>query len=85
MKEFRCTNCGATAMAEEGRYMFCVYCGSKFLIQPSDIPQQSAGMSLRSDIEILLEKCQKEPHNARKYANLILDIDPLNKAALRYL
>ena len=43
------------------------------------------GISLQSDIELLLDKCRRDPRNARKYANLILDIDPGNKDALQYL
>lgn len=78
MKKNGCVNCGANEMIEKGRYMVCAYCGSKF-------PQKEKGISINSDIDILLEKCQKEPYNARKYANLILDIDPTNREALKYI
>ncbi len=37
------------------------------------------------DVARLLAKCEAEPARARKYANLVLDIDPDNAQALRYL
>ena len=49
---------------------------------------QSNGAStidLDDDVSRLLAKCKREPKNARKYANLILDIDPDNQEARRYL
>lgn len=85
MKSFRCTNCGAPVQRVEGKYMRCDYCDSKFLIQASDMPKKSSSVALRSDIDVLLEKCRNDPRNARQYANLILDIDPTNKEARRYL
>ena len=45
----------------------------------------TGGISLDSDIERLLKKCKEDPKNARKYANLILDIDPDNTEAYKYL
>lgn len=85
MKMLKCTNCDANGLIEKGGFLVCEYCGSKFAIESSDMPQQSMGRSLSSDVERLLEKCRKEPRNARQYANLILDIDPTNKDALKYL
>ena len=43
------------------------------------------GVSISEDIKRLLAKCRTDRKNARKYANLILDIDPNNKDALQYL
>ena len=37
------------------------------------------------DVAELLRKCRENPARARKYANLILDIDPDNPEALKYL
>ena len=37
------------------------------------------------DVERLLQKCRTDRRNARKYANLVLDIDPTNQEALKYL
>ena len=85
MKMVQCANCGANGMREVGGYMICEYCDSKFAIQASDVPQQAMGMSIDSDVERLLRKCRTDRKNAGKYANLILDIDPGNKEALKYL
>jgi len=38
-----------------------------------------------SDIQMLLEKCREEPANRRRYASLILDMDPTNQEAAAYL
>jgi len=40
-----------------------------------------AAIELEDDVRALLAKCKSEPHNAEKYANLVLDIDPTNQAA----
>ncbi len=85
MKILNCINCGANELKEKNGFMICEYCGSKFAIESTDIPQQTMGRSLNSDVDRLLQKCRNEPKNARKYANLILDIDPTNKEALKYL
>ncbi len=85
MKSVTCKNCGANGLQEKNGFLICEYCLSKFAIEATDMPRQTMGRSLNSDIERLLEKCRKDPRNARKYANLILDIDPTNKEARRYL
>jgi hypothetical protein len=41
--------------------------------------------SLTDDIKMLLQKCRDDPANARRYASLVLDIDPSNEEALHYL
>jgi uncharacterized Zn finger protein (UPF0148 family) len=85
MKQLTCKNCGADGLVEKNGFLHCEYCMSKFAIESSDVPQGSMGLSLNSDIDRLLKKCKSDPRNARKYANLILDIDPTNKEALKYL
>ena len=45
----------------------------------------SSPIALDDDIARLLKKCQTDPSNAQKYANLVLDIDPDNEEALKYL
>ena len=44
-----------------------------------------SGISLDDDISRLLSKCKEDPLNAKKYANLVLDIDPHNVEALKYV
>jgi hypothetical protein len=42
-------------------------------------------ISVSSDIEALLQKCREDPRNRKRYAGLILDIDPTNPEAQQYL
>ncbi len=42
-------------------------------------------IALDDDVQMLLIKCHNDPTQANKYANLILDIDPNNKEAIKYL
>lgn len=96
MKTFACSSCGATGLKVRGGYAICPYCDSKFLMDREERSAASGGkytfeshgpsqIGLDSDIRRLLDKCRKEPRNARKYANLILDMDPDNQEALAYL
>ena len=73
-----CPNCGATQFVYKEGYKICPFCNSKFKNETSEI-------SMSEDIRRLLLKCEKEPWNARKYANLILDIDSTNEECLKYL
>ena len=82
MKALICTNCGASSWRSEKGLKICTFCGTTY--QAENLPKQS-DIALDDDIQRLLEKCKAEPQNARKYANLILDIDPTNTEALRYL
>ena len=95
MKELTCKNCGAGGLVARSGYLVCLYCDSKFLMTAEDFYSSktggsgasatNSGISLDSDVEMLLQKCRMNPRNARKYANLILDIDPDNEEALKYL
>ena len=97
MKTLVCKSCSATGLVIRGSYAVCPYCDSKFLLDRDERSAASGSghytfasggasvISMDADIERLLEKCRKEPRNARKYANLILDMDPDNTEALRYL
>lgn len=85
MKLIACDRCGAGGLRNEGEYMICTYCGSKFRITVDDMPKRDMEAGLSSDIDELLMKCKRDPRNAKKYANLILDIDPDNVEAQKYL
>lgn len=91
MKEFVCKNCGATGLLVKNGYMVCEYCDTRFMLTAEDFDfyghskKNSPGISLGGDIERLLQKCRMDPRNARRYANLILDIDPDNEEALNYI
>ena len=97
METVICKNCNAQGLRMEKGFLVCEYCGSRFLPSKEEQSLYSKGssfslggsetspFSLTGDVERLLEKCKSDPRNARKYANLILDIDPDNEAALKYL
>ena len=94
MEPMTCPHCGANEIQINGNHLICPYCNSRFLpgslqhkkgslgYAPQDL---SSGIALSDDVNRLLQKCRTEPNNARRYANLILDIDPNNKEALQYL
>ena len=85
MKLLTCMNCGASEFYEQDGYSVCCYCRSKHIAQPDDKPPMESTIALNDDVSRLLKKCQDEPANARRYASLILDIDPGNAEARRYL
>ena len=95
-----CKNCGASGLKLEKGYWCCEYCNSRFVATREEQKTYSAfgtksvlgkhggvssGIGLDDDVARLLEKCRTDRKNARKYANLILDIDPGNEEALKYL
>jgi len=85
MKAIVCSNCGASSWKESFDSRTCVYCGTRYALVFDDYGDKGAGISVNSDVQNLLRKCRLEPAKARKYANLILDIDPTNEEALKYL
>lgn len=80
-----CTRCGSRELVDEGSNIVCPYCQSRFMPRGADVPRPGAGVGIHQDVQALLRKCRDEPANARRYANLILDIDPTNRDAARYL
>lgn len=99
MESISCKNCNATGLRLVNGYWVCEYCGSRFLPTKEERNASARGtayafgsqrsgsseVALSDDVERLLEKCRKDRKNARKYANLILDMDPDNEEALKYL
>ena len=98
MKALICSSCGASRWKEDGGYRICLHCGTKYekvfaeqrtevasSIQTIAASQVQSEIALNDDVARLLQKCKAEPMNAKKYANLILDIDPTNKEAQQYL
>ncbi len=80
MKKLVCANCGGNLFTDKAGIKVCLFCNSQH--EPK---QNSAGISLQSDIDRLLQKCRDDPAKASRYASLILDIDPTNKEATKYL
>ncbi len=100
MEALVCKSCGANALMRKNGYMVCPYCNSRFVITNEDRQNGLWGsnhqpalshsgvectIALDDDVARLLKKCEADPAKARKYANLILDIDPDNEEALKYL
>ncbi len=85
MKLLACTNCGSKEFSIEGGYQVCIYCKSKYAMQKDDLPIKDTVINLDDDVSRLLQKCKAEPKNASKYALLILEIDPFNAEAKKYL
>ena len=92
MIDLTCKKCGGSLQKNKEGIFVCLYCGSSFLPEKAEQAAvkaissvKSSNIDLRSDVQALLEKCKKDPKRARRYANLILDIDPTNKEAQKYL
>ena len=85
MRLIVCTNCGSKDFVEQSGHTVCVFCLSKFLPSIEDGLPPRTEISIQSDIQELLCKCRADPANSRRYANLILDIDPTNREAAKYL
>ena len=85
MKLIQCKQCGSGEFYRNNGYMICKFCNAQYAIEQLDLGIKKSTIALNSDIEALLKKCKLDPKNARKYANLILDIDPDNDEALKYL
>lgn len=85
MTQIFCSNCGADIFIYKDGVKICKYCNSRFELTEEDKPKKTAEVTLQTDIDILLEKCKADPARAKKYAGLILDIDPTNREAKKYL
>lgn len=85
MKIEICEKCGGGEFVSQDGYRICQYCNTKYLITPEDVTRKGSVIALDNDIKMLLQKCQDDPRNAYRYASLVLDIDPGNKDAIKYL
>ncbi len=85
MKIVECSRCGSKELISENGFVVCAYCQSQFVPQAEDRPAVNTSIQLESDIDQLLRRCREDPANRRRYANLILDIDPSNAEAHNYL
>lgn len=93
MERVACRNCGAREFRRDDGVLVCNYCQSQFA---PPAPSRSAAngpvpalsqssIDMRADIEALLQKCRDDPGNRLRYASLVLDLDPMNEEARRYL
>ncbi len=85
MKSIECPSCGSKDLYEENGYRVCRYCGTKLILTHEDRGIKESTISLHDDVKILLQKCKDDPSHAKKYAQLILEIDSSNVEARQYL
>ena len=85
MKQIICSGCGSNEFQEKLGHSVCIYCQTKYVAAVQIGDANETVIAIHSDIAILLDKCRRDPVNARRYANLILDLDPSNAEARNYL
>jgi hypothetical protein len=85
MRIFVCERCGGNDFRQEKGFRTCQYCNTSYVLTAEEMPQKLSNISLNDDIKSLLNKCKNDPTNARRYASLVLDIDPTNSEARRFL
>jgi uncharacterized Zn finger protein (UPF0148 family) len=85
MKIEICERCGGGKFIDREGYRICQYCNTRYLITSEDATRKESNITLDDDIKMLLQKCRDDPANARRYASLVLDIDPGNAEAAKYL
>lgn len=85
MKLVECPSCGSKELSEENGNIVCVYCRSKYSPQAESFSPTATVIEIATDIQSLLQKCREDPMNRRRFANLVLDIDPSNQEAKQYL
>ena len=85
MKAIVCEKCGSNDWMEIPGFRKCKFCGTIYQLTAEDQPAKQSDINIRGDVQALLNKCKSDPKNAKKYANLVLDIDPNNSEAKRYL
>lgn len=79
-----CNKCGSSSFIEKDSERVCMYCRTKYQLPKTQINAQSV-IDINNDVQNLLLKCETDPCNAKRYANLILDIDPSNSEARKIL
>lgn len=85
MKITTCEKCGGGEFIDRDGYRICQYCNTKYLITAEDVTQKRSTISLDNDISMLLQKCRDDPANAYRYASLVLDMDPGNVEAVKFI
>lgn len=85
MKVVECKACGSRELAEEGGIVVCTFCQSRYVPDADHATAATTVLGVASDIQALLEKCRQDPANSRRYASLVLDMDPSNAEARAYL
>lgn len=84
MRPFVCGRCGSSEFRDKGSRRICAFCRSSYE-KPKTTVVRTSSITLGDDVASLLSKCQADPTNAKRYARLVLELDPGNRAALKYL
>ena len=85
MKIVICERCGGVEFVDRDGFRICQYCNTKYLITSEDVTRRESSIALNNDIKMLLQKCKDDPANAPRYASLVLDMDPGNVEAVKYI
>ena len=85
MKLVECTRCSSKELIRDAGYVVCAYCQTRFAMETEDYPEKDSIVGVHSDIQALLQKCRDDPTNRYQYASLILDLDPTNFEARKFL
>ena len=84
MKIVECVQCGSNELTEIDGITTCDYCKARYAMEASEMASHGTTISVNSDIEALLQKCVDDPANRKRYADLVLNLDPSNKEALEF-
>jgi hypothetical protein len=85
VKEVVCTQCGSNSLTDMNGLWQCDFCRTTFKSNREEFLEAKTRVSVGDDIKRLLEMCESDPANRVRYAHLVLDIDPSNQKAIRYL
>ena len=85
MKVVICERCGSGEFVDQGEYRVCQYCNTQYQKTSEDVTKKASNIALENDLSMLLQKCRDDPENSQRYASLVLDIDPGNLEALKYI
>lgn len=85
MNLVECSRCGSKDLTPRNGHLVCAFCRSEYIPNFGGYPKTETVVDVLSDIQALLQKCELDPSGSRRYANLILDIDPTNQEAAKYL
>lgn len=80
-----CEACGSKKLIKKDGFHVCAYCHTQYFPKVNNATSSETVIGIASDIQVLLQKCIEDPSNRRRFANLILDIDPTNREAKRFL
>lgn len=84
MLQFNCMNCGSHEYTISKNKLVCCYCRTNYYIEKAN-HHDDTRIDLLDDISRLVSKCISEPHNAKRYSEIILEMDPYNRFAKHYL